>query len=602
MRIDKLQIALRPRPAPQALDLGFALLRAHAGPVYKTWLALWLPLCALSLLLIWAAPGYAALWMFLPWWLRPLLERGPLYVLSRQVFGEDVTWRQALRAWPRQLGGGWFRMLTWWRFLMPGRGLYQPIWQLEQARGATASERRHAIGRNGTGAAAYRFGLACAHFDAVLNFGLVALVGLFFSDGPSINPLAIFVKGGSGTWLDLVVMAAYTVSGGIVGPIYTACCFTLYLNRRATLEAWDIEITLRQIQAPAARHQPQDQPPARPQIPPQTQPKAQAGHASALLLAWLAALGLTAALLLPPACAEPLQPAAPAPVPAPGEVQCAPPRNLQDPVGKHAPARSAEQAALRKELKQLYNSDDLRGYKCENGWHLKDFDDPQPAQPLKMPDLSALALAIKAMLIASGVVLVAWLLYRYRGKFAWLLPTPAAQAATEIAGLDIRAESLPANVAGAVRSLWDRGEQRGALALLYRATLSRLVQQDGLQLAQGATEGDCLRLAQQAGLPPARYQVAATATTLWLNGAYGARWPDSAALYAACDAWRAQFDSQPRAANAGNAGDAAHARNAVGAVDAAEPADAGNAGAGDAVNAGGVTAAAATSPPRGERP
>jgi len=572
MRIDKLQIALRPRPAPQALDLGFALLRAHAGPVYKTWLALWLPLCALSLLLIWAAPGYAALWMFLPWWLRPLLERGPLYVLSRQVFGEDVTWRQALRAWPRQLGGGWFRLLTWWRFFMPGRGLYQPIWQLEQARGATASERRHAIGRNGTGAAAYRFGLACAHFDAVLNFGLVALVGLFFSDGPSINPLAIFVKDGGGTWLDLVVMAAYTVSGGIVGPIYTACCFTLYLNRRATLEAWDIEITLRQIQAPAARHQPPAQPPA--------QPKAQAGHASPLLLAWLAALGLTAALLFQPARAEPLQAAAPAPVPAPGEVQCAPLRNLQDPVGKHAPARSAEQASLRKELKQLYNSDDLRGYKCENGWHLKDFDDPQPGQPLKMPDLSALALAIKTILIASGVALAAWLLYRYRGKFAWLLPAPAVQAATEIAGLDIRAESLPADVAGAVRSLWEQGERRGALALLYRATLSRLVQQDGLQLAQGATEGDCLRLAQQAGLSLARHQVAATATTLWLNGAYGARWPDSAALYAACDTWRAQFDSQPGAADAG--------------------------GAGDAANAGGATAAAATSAatsaPHGERP
>ena len=534
MRIDKLQIALRPRPAPQALDLGFALLRAHAGPVYKTWLALWLPCCALSLLLIWVAPSWAGLWMFLPWWLRPLLERGPLYVLSRQVFGEDVTWRQAVRAWPRQLGGGWFRLLTWWRFLMPGRGLYQPVWQLEQARGATASERRHAIGRNGTGAAAYRFGLACAHFEGVLNFGLVALVGLFLSDGPSINPFAIFVKGGNGTWLDLVVMAAYAAAGGIVGPIYTACCFTLYLNRRATLEAWDIEITLRQIQAPAARHQPQ----------------AQAGHASPLLLGWLAALAALAlaaalAMALPaaPARAEPLQAAAPPPAPGPDRIECVRPPHLQDPIGKHAPARSAQQAALRKEVRQLYDSDDLRGYKCEDSWHLKDFDAPEPDKPSRMPDLSLLALVLKVLLIAGGIGLLAWLLYRYRGRFAWLLPAPSVAAATEIAGLDIRAESLPDDVAGAVRSLWQRGERRGALALLYRATLSRLVQQDGLQLAQGATEGDCLRTAQQAGLPPARQAIVAIATTLWLNGAYGARWPDSGALHAACDAWRAQFDA-----------------------------------------------------------
>lgn len=548
MRIDKLQIALRPRPAPQALDLGFALLRAHAGTVYKTWLALWLPLCVLSLLLIWAAPGYAPLWMLLPWWLRPLLERAPLYVLSRQVFGEDVTWRQALRAWPRQLGGGWFRLLTWWRFFMPGRGLYQPVWQLEQARGATASERRQAIGRNGTGAAAYRFGLACAHFEGVLNFGLVALVGMFLSDGDSINPLAIFFKGSNGPLLDLLAMAAYAVAGGIVGPIYTACCFTLYLNRRATLEAWDIEMTLRQIQAPAARHQPGSAAAAGQATAPAS---VQAGHASPLLLAWLGGLAALAAvlaaavLLAAPASAEPLQAAAPPPVPAPGDVQCAPPRNLQDVVGKHAPARSPEQAALRKELKQLYNSDDLRGHRCEDSWHLKDFDAPPREKPQKMPDLSALALAFKVVLVAGAVALVAWLLYRYGGKFAWLLPSPAVQAATEIAGLDIRAESLPPDVAGAVRALWDRGERRCALALLYRATLSRLVQQDGLHLAQGATEGDCLRLAQQATLPPARYQVAATATTLWLNGAYGARWPDSAALYAACGAWQEQFGERP---------------------------------------------------------
>lgn len=562
MRIDKLQIALRPRPAPQALDLGFALLRAHAGPVYKAWLALWLPLCVLSLVLIRLSPNLAPLWMLLPWWLRPLLERAPLYVLSRQVFGEDVTWRQALRAWPRQLGGGWFRLMTWWRLFMPGRGLYQPIWQLEQARGATASERRHAIGRNGTGAAAYRFGLACAHFEAVLNFGLVALVGLFLSDELYMNPMAFFFKAGNGLSLDLLAMAAYAVAGGIVGPVYTACCFTLYLNRRATLEAWDIEITLRQIQAPAARHQPQAAAHApelapqsalqsAPQPTPQSAPattSTQAGRASALLLAVLscaaAVLVAATAMLASPARAEPLQAASPPPAPASGDLQCVRPKFLPDPVGKHSPPRSAEQAALRKELRRLYDSDDLRGYKCEESWHLKDFDAPPREKPKKLPDLSFLALVFKVLLIAGAIGLVAWLLYRYRGRFAWLLPTPAVAAATEIAGLDIRAESLPEDVAGAVRSLWERGDRRGALALLYRATLSRLVQQDGLQLAQGATEGDCLRTARQAALPPERYQVAAAATTLWLNGAYGGRWPDSAALLAACAAWQAQFGGQ----------------------------------------------------------
>ncbi|CAN7692779.1 DUF4129 domain-containing protein [Pseudoduganella sp. LjRoot289] len=519
MRIDKLQIALRPRPAPQALDLGFALLHAHAGAVYKTWLALWLPAVALTFALMLLLPAYDLLWMMLAWWLRPLLERGPLYVLSRQVFGEAVTWRQAVRAWPGQLGGGTVRLLTWWRLFMPGRGLYQPIWQLEQVRGKAAAERRLAIGRNGTGAAAYRFGMACVHFELILQFGLIALVGLFLSDGPSVQPLAYIVNAppAAREALELVYMGTYALGAAVIGPVYTACCFTLYLNRRATLEAWDIELTLRQIEAPAARR------------------NAQAGRASAPMLAVLAVL---AAL----ACGFG---SALAQAPAASATACTPPNGMHSPVGKHAPAHDAKQEALRSELRQLYDTDDLRGYKCEETWHLKDFDRPPEEKPLKMPDLGWLALAVKIALIAGAVALVGWLLYRHRGKFAWLLPKPRVTPATEIAGLDIRAESLPADVPAAVRALWDRDERRNALALLYRATLSRLVTLDGLQLAQGATEGDCLRMARQAGLPQARDKAVDTVTTLWLNGAYGGRWPDSAAVHAACDAWRAQFEAPP---------------------------------------------------------
>lgn len=517
MQIDKLRIALRPRPAQQALDLGFALLHAHAGAVYKTWLALWLPAMGLSLLLLLLLPDFGFLWFMLAWWLRPLLERGPLYVLSRQVFGEDVTWRQAVRAWPGQLGGGTLRLLTWWRFFMPGRGLYQPIWQLEQARGKAAAERRRAIGRNGTGAAAYRFGIACVHFEAILQFGVIAFIGLFFSDAASVNPLAYLLKVQPGEQMvvELAMLGTYAVGAAIIGPVYTACCFTLYLNRRATLEAWDIELTLRQIQAPAARRQ------------------AQAGRASPLMLAAVAGVAamacvLTAALALPA---------------APAAVACAPLADMQNPVGKHAPPRDARQAALRAELRQLYDTDELRGYKCEDSWRLKDFGAPPKQEPSAMPDFRWLALTIKIALIAGGIALTAWLLYRYRGKFTWLLPKPAPSAATEIAGLDIRAESLPVDVPAAVRALWDRGGRRDALALLYRATLSRLVARDGLQLAQGATEGDCLRMARQAALPPARYAITDAATTLWINAAYGNRWPDGAAVHAACDAWRAQFDA-----------------------------------------------------------
>ncbi|SFU73235.1 DUF4129 domain-containing protein [Pseudoduganella namucuonensis] len=524
MRLEHLRIALRPRPARQALDLGFALLHARAGTVYASWLALWLPLCAVAAALTLAMPGHAFLWMLLPWWLRPLLERAPLYVMSRQVFGEHVTWRQALRAWPGQLGGGWLRMLTWWRPFMAGRGLYQPVWQLENARGAAADARRAVIGRNGTGRAAYGFGLACAHFEAVLQFGLVAFIGSFASEN-QFELFAFIGRGGDRTLLSLLPVTLLCASGAIIGPIYAACCFTLYLNRRATLEAWDIELTLRQIEPPAARRD-----------------AAQAGRALPALLAATAVLGALLSLL--PAAASSSSAAAVAV--SPNTPRCEGEKLVHRPLNQLGPPHDAAQAALHKELEQLYDSEELRGYVCEQSWEFKEPGKPrQPAKPGSMPNLALAALVAKWLLIAGAVAVAAWMLYRYRDKLRWLLPPPAPALATEIGGLDIRAESLPDDVTGTVRAQWDRGERRAALALLYRATLSRLVQRHGLQLAQGATEGDCLRLARRAAqrgeLSEARCGVADTATTLWLNGAYGGRWPSADAVHAACAAWDAQF-------------------------------------------------------------
>ena len=522
MRLDQLQIALRPRAHAQALDLGFALLRAHAGPVYRAWLALWLPLMAIGAALAWWHLPYGSWWLLAVWWLRPLLERLPLYVLSRLVFGETVGWRDAVRAWPGQLGGGWLRMLTWWRPWMTGRGLYQPVWQLEQARGDMAAERRRVIGRNGTGRAAVMFGLACAHFEWVLQLGLASFISYFASEQAGFSPFAFLANNRLDNHLQgLMMVLCYSVGGGIIAPFYSACCLTLYLNRRATLEAWDLEIALRQIAPPASASKPRT--------------------LAALLPLMLVAI--LAAILLP-------SPAAQA---APPEASCVAPSLPKDIHGQRDDAHDAGQAALRDEVDRLYATPALRGYVCELAWHEKNPAPRQPAsQPVQATDLSWLATLLRGALIGGAICLAAWLLYRYRDRWTGFSVADRPAMATMIAGLDIRADSLPDDVAASVLRLWSDGQQRAALALLYRATLSRLVQQDRLALTEGATENDCLRLAQQArqrgALTPERCAVAADATALWLNGAYGRRWPDSATLHASCAAWQAQFDPRRAAA------------------------------------------------------
>lgn len=521
MRLDKLQLDLRPRPHAQALDLGLVLLRANLADTYMAWLALWLPLVGVCGALAWFFPEQGALWWLLAWWLKPLLERAPLYILSRQVFGESVTWREALRAWPKQLRGGWFRLLTWWRPTMPGRGLYQAIWQLEGARGAIAAERRKVIGGNRTASSAFWFGTVCAHFEMILQVGLIAFIGIFLTRENAINPFAYLFGNGKpvSSMILAVTFAAYAFAGGVIGPVYTACCFTLYLNRRATLEAWDIELKLRQIEQPAAR-------------------KPSTSSAAALLLP----LALTLPLLLP----GPAEAAA---------LPCEPPKWFTERIEKQAksrgPDQDAEQARLRREVADLFVAEEFRGYVCEETWQRKNPDkEPEKSpKPLPdLPDLSVLAEVIKIVLIAVAIGLIAWTFYRYRDRFPRFARSTAPRRATEIRGLDIRPETLPDDVAAAARELWAQGQRRAALALLYRATLSRLVHEDGLPLTHGATEGDCLRAACRAHaerkLDVVRLELATAATELWLNGAYGNRWPDSEAFAANCTKWHAHFGQQ----------------------------------------------------------
>ncbi|NHZ44458.1 hypothetical protein [Massilia aquatica] len=527
MQIDKLQIELRPRTNAQALDLGFSLLHSHASAAYLSFLVLWLPLLALCAALTVWLPGQAWFWMVLAWWFKPLLERAPLYVLSRQVFGTAVTWQEAVRAWPRQIGGGAWRLLTWGRLFSAGRGLSHPVWMLEGARGRVASLRRATLGNNGTASSAIWFGVVCAHLEVVLQMGLLGFIGMFLNDAKNNNPFSLFFSFNSAAPPDvgvaLMALGAFGVGAAIMAPVYTACCFTLYLNRRASMEAWDIEIKLRQIKRPAARTR------AAPVV------------STLLALAGASVLIAAASLPLPLLAAPPTAPAAAPPCEPPAD---GPPRP------ERGPLLAPEQAPVRKQIDQLYATDDLRGYRCTEVWRLKE-KGKQPEKEkdpdLKLPsaNFGLVADIFKVLVIALAIGLVGWLLYRYRHYLPAFERAAKVRMATEIGGLNIRAESLPPNVTDEVRAFWARGEQRAALALLYRATLSRLVTEDALPLRQGNTEGDCLRLARQAGqrgrLARARLDVADSATTLWLNGAYAARWPGDDALLACCAAWDAQF-------------------------------------------------------------
>ncbi len=91
-----------------------------------------------------------------------------------------------------------------------------------------------------------------------------------------------------------------------------------------------------------------------------------------------------------------------------------------------------------------------------------------------------------------------WLIWRYRD---WLqafvsrrpLPRKKRPAAMpqQLFGLEVSSETLPADVAARAAELW-ASQPREALGLLYRALLSRLLEDFHLPLSVADTEGQVL--------------------------------------------------------------------------------------------------------------
>jgi hypothetical protein len=111
-----------------------------------------------------------------------------------------------------------------------------------------------------------------------------------------------------------------------------------------------------------------------------------------------------------------------------------------------------------------------------------------------------------------------------------------------LAGLDVRPESLPADVPAAVLEAWRAGRKRDALALLYRATLVRLVDVHAVALAESDTESECL-VAARAALDAPRAILFDDLTRTWLAVAYAHRIPDEARVQGLCVEWRRLFDA-----------------------------------------------------------
>jgi hypothetical protein len=235
MQIDALAVRLRPRTPMEATDLGVHLCQSAARSVYRCHLTVAVPLILLSL-----ASMEIVSWLpgLLIWCSKPWLDRTILFVLSRAAFGQETTigdvWRAQRQVWWTQLLFTLtVRRLSFWR------SLTQPVYQLEGFSVRTAGDRIRQIRRRHAGSAL----LMTQAFYAAESAITIGLVSLVFWLAPSgFEPEFVSLISGEGPgMLALVVPAAYGATVLFLEPFYVAAGFAMYLNRRAELEAWDIE-------------------------------------------------------------------------------------------------------------------------------------------------------------------------------------------------------------------------------------------------------------------------------------------------------------------------------------------------------------------------
>lgn len=493
MELERIGVVLRPRESRESLDLGTTLLRANATAVWSAWFAFSAPLfvlCnALALLL-----GLPWLGLLLTWWLKPLFDRVPLYVLSRAVFDRTPHWRETLRGqrampWrPTVAGLAWLRVDS-------HRALRLPLDLLEGASHKQRAARWKVLRRRLVGEASL-LAWGCLQFELALFLSIWLLAFLLLPDEWRPASFAGFfhdgMHAGNVGWMLAASCVAY-LAMSVIEPLYVACGFALYLNRRTQLEAWDIDLAFRRLRA--------------------------------RLLDAGKLLGLLLCLCMPLAGHAATKPVAQVPVVnVPQEVFHQPLDNDDQ--------RFAAAAA------QVYRDPRFGGEHHVRRWELKYRSSPTPQRantdfaPLSM--LSGLLNALLWLALAAVLAALAWFAWRWsNGPREHESPLPDV---VHLVTVDETPETLPSDVAGVARALWQMRRRREALALLYRGCAERVAQQLQLPCAADATEADWLRHAAALD-DPARTQRVAVIVRTWQFAAYANRYPDEAVFEQLLDGW-----------------------------------------------------------------
>ncbi|MBL8112580.1 MAG: DUF4129 domain-containing protein, partial [Acidobacteria bacterium] len=279
-------------------------------------------------------------------------------------------------------------------------------------------------------------------------------------------------------------LATTYLAHALIEPFYVSGGFALYLNRRTSLEGWDIAIGFGRL----------------------TERLSRSGLAVLLAAFLLLPATLGAQTALPP-------------IPAPDTPETT--------------------------IQRVYEAREFQTKKKVTHWKAKDGGEKKSApKPFRDRSTSPLASAIRPVLVvtllALFVALAVLFVSRMRKEQGYAgVAVRAASPPPRVSALK-EPEPLPKDVPSRARALWTEGRHEEALGLLYRASVARLAE-SGLAISPSSTEGDCLAALRRAAPGAHRTVYLAELVAAWQTLAYAHRSVDESAGLGLCNGFTRAF-------------------------------------------------------------
>ena len=514
MDLSQFRAVAKPRNVWQTLDLGIVFARASFWKLFLTWLIPSALMYAFLSIFMWDEPG---LIMFVLWWLKPAWEKPLLYIMSRKIFADKVTWQYIFKNYWKIIKPQLFLQLTWRRF-SPSRTFDLPVSSLEQLKGSVRRKRLGALHRRFYDGALW-LQIVGLHVETFLVMGAAGAAYLLLPQGVELNFEDWLYGREVLEWH--IYYSAWLVAMGLVAPLYVCSGFALYLQRRVDLEGWDIEICFRNLV--------------------ERKKKKEFGLKGVLSIAFIFVLSF-------------------------GNVVDA--KVTTKEVALDSVHISPERKQAKEEILEIIRSDEYINIEERKGWRFKEKEEEEDEEPKLVPDwmidfaewlsdkgkfFSWIAdffktgAALTELLIWVLVIsLVLYFIVRYRHLVKDLLDDGSSLDAIEVKppkvlfGLEVTKESLPDDVVAQAREHWVKGEERQALGMLLRSSIIKLLYDYKYPFEEGNTENECAQIVEHLGKEQlVRFFWGLTKN--WQKVAYAHQRCDGDVFNELCEGWEREF-------------------------------------------------------------